>query len=38
MVFYFMDTIDCKILAILQDDSTIAVAEISERVGLSATP
>lgn len=33
-----MDTIDRKILAILQDDSTIAVAEISERVGLSATP
>ncbi|MFP6728672.1 MAG: Lrp/AsnC family transcriptional regulator [Alphaproteobacteria bacterium] len=33
-----MDSIDHKILAILQDDSTIAVAEIAERVGLSATP
>ena len=33
-----MDTIDRKILTLLQDDATIAVAEISERVGLSATP
>ena len=33
-----MDSIDRNILAILQDDSAIAVAEIAERVGLSATP
>lgn len=33
-----MDAIDKKILAILQEDSTVAVAEISESVGLSATP
>ena len=33
-----MDIIDRKILAVLQADSTIAVAEIAERVGLSATP
>ena len=33
-----MNAIDKKILAILQDDATVAVAEISMRVGLSATP
>ena len=33
-----MDAIDKRILTILQRDSTIAVAEIAERVGLSATP
>ncbi len=33
-----MDNIDRKILTVLQEDCTIAVAEISERVGLSATP
>ena len=38
MVIYFMDSIDRKILAILQVDSTVAVAEIAGRVGLSATP
>ena len=33
-----MDAIDRKILAVLQRDTTLAVAEIAERVGLSATP
>ncbi len=33
-----MDGIDVKILGLLQRDSTVAVAEIAERVGLSATP
>lgn len=33
-----MDAIDRKILAILQRDSSLSVAEIAERVGLSATP
>jgi Lrp/AsnC family transcriptional regulator len=33
-----MDNIDRKILAILQEDATISVARISERVGLSQTP
>jgi Lrp/AsnC family transcriptional regulator len=33
-----MDEIDRKLLAILQDDVTLSVAQISERVGLSATP
>jgi len=32
------DTIDLKILAILQEDCTIPVAEIGKRVGLSTTP
>ena len=32
-----MDSIDKKVLTILQDDSTVAVAVIAERVGLSAT-
>lgn len=33
-----MDAIDRKILALLQEDATISIAEISERVHLSETP
>ena len=33
-----MDAIDRKILAILQEDSSVAISEIAARVGLSATP
>ncbi len=33
-----MDRIDRKILQILQQDATLPVAEIAERVGLSSTP
>ncbi len=33
-----MDAIDRKILAVLQDDASLAVAEIGNRVGLSSTP
>lgn len=33
-----LDEIDFKILNILQEDSTIAVKEIAEKVGLSFTP
>ncbi len=33
-----MDEIDRKLLTLLQEDATLSVAEISERVGLSATP
>ncbi|KAA2244361.1 Lrp/AsnC family transcriptional regulator [Salinarimonas soli] len=33
-----MDRIDRKILALLQDDSDIGLAELSDRVGLSQTP
>jgi Lrp/AsnC family transcriptional regulator len=33
-----MDEIDRKLLAILQEDATLSVAQISERVGLSPTP
>lgn len=33
-----LDRIDRRILAILQEDSTIPVAEIGRRVGLSTTP
>ncbi len=33
-----MDAIDRKILAVLQEDSSLAVAEIGQRVGLSSTP
>lgn len=33
-----IDAIDKKILALLQEDATLAVAEIGTRVGLSATP
>jgi Lrp/AsnC family transcriptional regulator len=33
-----MDAIDHKILAVLQDDASLSVAEIGARVGLSSTP
>src|SRR6202047_2954688 len=33
-----MDAIDRKILAVLQDDASLSVAEIGSRVGLSSTP
>jgi Lrp/AsnC family transcriptional regulator len=33
-----MDATDRKILAILQDDASLSVAEIGSRVGLSSTP
>ena len=33
-----MDTIDRKILTLLQDDAGITIGEIAERVGLSSTP
>lgn len=33
-----MDEIDRKLLAILQDDATLSVVDMSERVGLSPTP
>ncbi len=33
-----MDTIDRNILRCLQEDATVPVAEIAERVGLSTTP
>ena len=33
-----MDTTDRKILALLQDDASLSVAEIGSRVGLSSTP
>ena len=33
-----MDAIDIKILACLQEDATLPVGEIAERVGLSSTP
>jgi Lrp/AsnC family transcriptional regulator, cysteine-sensing transcriptional activator len=33
-----MDTLDQKILNLLQEDATLSVAEIGERVGLSTTP
>jgi Lrp/AsnC family transcriptional regulator len=33
-----MDITDRKILALLQDDSSLSVAEIGSRVGLSSTP
>ena len=33
-----MDDIDKKILAYLQEDATLPVGEIAERVGLSSTP
>ena len=33
-----MDRIDRRILELIQEDSTLAVAEIAERVGLSSTP
>ena len=33
-----MDAIDRKILATLQEDASLSVAEIGQRVGLSSTP
>src|SRR3954467_15845486 len=33
-----MDAIDRKILALLQHDASLSVAEIGDRVGLSSTP
>jgi Lrp/AsnC family transcriptional regulator len=33
-----MDAIDRKILAVMQDDVSLSVAEIGSRVGLSSTP
>lgn len=33
-----MDKIDKKILALLQEDATLAINEIADQVGLSATP
>jgi Lrp/AsnC family transcriptional regulator len=33
-----MDAIDRKILAVLQEDASLSVAEIGARVGLSSTP
>lgn len=33
-----MDSIDLKILALLQKDATLSIAAIGERVGLSQTP
>jgi len=33
-----LDAIDRKILRVLQQDATLSVAEIGERVGLSSTP
>ena len=33
-----MDRLDRKILACLQEDASLSVAEIAERVGLSSTP
>lgn len=33
-----MDHIDKKILTLLQEDATLSIAEIAERVGLSTTP
>ncbi len=33
-----LDQVDRRILAILQDDATVAIADIAERVGLTQTP
>src|SRR5438105_1727367 len=33
-----MDAIDRRILAVLQEDASLSVADVSKRVGLSATP
>ena len=33
-----LDQIDRRLLAILQEDATVAIAELAERVGLSQTP
>lgn len=34
----FMDRLDRKILRLLQEDSTLAVADLAKKVGLSTTP
>jgi Lrp/AsnC family transcriptional regulator len=36
--FFGMDAIDRKILAVVQEDASLSVAEIGQRVGLSSTP
>lgn len=33
-----LDSIDYKLLAILQEDASVSMADLAERVGLSATP
>ncbi|MDO9564958.1 MAG: AsnC family transcriptional regulator, partial [Bradyrhizobium sp.] len=33
-----LDAIDRKILTVLQEDASLSVAEIGDRVGLSSTP
>ena len=33
-----LDSLDRRILAILQEDATVAISEIADRVGLSQTP
>jgi len=33
-----MDEIDRKLLELLQEDATLSIAQLAERVGLSATP
>lgn len=33
-----LDAIDRRILAMLQEDATVAISDIADRVGLSATP
>lgn len=33
-----MDRLDRKILRLLQEDATLAVADIAKRIGLSTTP
>ena len=33
-----MDAIDRKILAVLQEDASLSVADIGSKVGLSSTP
>src|SRR4051795_10025020 len=33
-----LDAIDYKILAVLQEDASLSVAEIGQKVGLSSTP
>lgn len=38
MDFMKMDSIDVRILEILQQDATLQVAEVAQRVGLSTTP
>src|SRR5438067_10394242 len=36
--FHKMDNTDRKILALMQDDGSLSIAEIGSRVGLSSTP